>query len=104
MRTVCQQDEYLKGETHPVCDEHCGVRVHGRTFIGICVFCTLQLNFAESCPDGPDALRGHLIGNAVAIAVATPKPGQTRPDGPGDDGVTTGGGWSPLETQTRALL
>uniref|UniRef100_A0A671W7Z1 Microfibril associated protein 5 n=1 Tax=Sparus aurata TaxID=8175 RepID=A0A671W7Z1_SPAAU len=47
MRTVCQQDEYLK----------------------------------ESCPGGPDVLRGHLIGNAVAIAVATPKPGQTKPDG-----------------------
>lgn len=43
-------------------------------------FFTLQLNYAESCLGGPDVSRGHPIANVVAIVVATPKPGQTKPD------------------------
>lgn len=43
-------------------------------------FFTLQLNYAESCLGGPDVSRGHPIANVVAIVMATPKPGQTKPD------------------------
>lgn len=52
-----------------------------------CLF-TLQLSCVESCPGGPDVLKDHLTGNAVAIAVATPKPGQASSDGSRDGDVT----------------
>lgn len=49
----------------------------------------LQLNCAESCPGGPDASQGQLRRNAVAVAVATPKRGQTKPERAQDDGCDT---------------
>ncbi|CAL8290270.1 unnamed protein product [Merluccius merluccius] len=43
-----------------------------------------------SYPDGRGAFRGQRIRNTVRIAVATSKPGQTRPDGANMVAYTTG--------------
>ena len=70
----------------------------------VSVFCTSQPSCAERGPGGPGVSRGQIIGNAVAIAVATPKPGQTtRPDGGARDGdvTTCEDGASLGDTQTR---
>lgn len=81
VRTVCQQDEYLKGERLCRSAEVHVRYIDTRSCFNRNLCRTLQPSCAGSCPGGPGASRGHLIGNAAAIAVATPKPGQTSPDG-----------------------
>lgn len=67
----------------------------------ICLF-TLQLSCAESYPGGPNVLKDRPTGNAAAIAVATPKPGKTSPDGSRDGGHMWG--WSTLETTRDTVI
>lgn len=98
MRTVCQDDEYRKGETLCMYNE-ADVGVETTLYQKY----LLQPNCAESCLDGRGVLRGHLIGDAVTITIATPKVGQTRPDGCQDGNVTTGEDGAPGVTENHGV-
>nr|XP_057913226.1 microfibril associated protein 5 isoform X1 [Doryrhamphus excisus] len=89
-RTVCQHEEDLKGEPARVSSPV--VRPHSHLLsLSLSLFvCVRQLSCAGSCPGGPGACRGHPTGNAVAIAVVTPRPGPARPDSPKMDPAVSG--------------